>query len=142
MKNTLYIIRGLPGSGKSTYANIHLPTAVHFEADQFFINDNLEYKFDSKLISVAHEWCFSNVVKALHSGNDVVVSNTFTKLWELNKYLTIDENYGLDVDIKIIEVKTVFENIHGVPANKLEQMRNRWEEIPADLGLNVTRITE
>jgi len=142
MKNTLYIIRGLPGSGKSTYALKHLPTAMHFEADRFFINEQFEYKFNAKLINVAHQWCFSNVIRALRNGRDAVVSNTFTKMWELEKYLTLKENYDIDVDIKIIEIKTQFENVHGVSADKLEKMRNRWEEIPEELGLDITRITK
>ena len=142
MKNTLYIVRGLPGAGKSTYALKHLPHAFHFEADRFFINDNLEYKFDAKLIGVAHEWCFTNVVRALKNGHSAVVSNTFTKLWELEKYLTLKEKYDLNINIEIIEIKTQFENIHNVPVDKLDQMRKRWEEVPAELGFNVTKITE
>jgi predicted kinase len=140
MKNTLYILRGLPGSGKSTYASKHLPTAMHFEADRFFINEQLEYKFDAKLINVAHQWCFSNTIRALRNNRDAVVSNTFTRMWELEKYLSLKENYDIDVDIKIIEIKTQFENVHGVSADKLEKMRNRWEEIPEELGLDITRV--
>lgn len=140
MKNTLYILRGLPGSGKSTYALKHLPTAMHFEADRFFINEQLEYKFDARLINVAHQWCFSNTIRALRNNRDAVVSNTFTRMWELEKYLSLKENYDIDVDIKIIEIKTQFENVHGVSADKLEKMRNRWEEIPEELGLDITRV--
>lgn len=78
--NKLYIVRGLPGSGKSTYVLKNLHNVLHFEADKFYINDQHEYNFDSNLISVAHEWCFSNVVKALRDGHNVAVSNTFIKI--------------------------------------------------------------
>ena len=47
MKN-LYLLRGLPGSGKST-----LSTQLggsHFETDKYFVGENGEYNFDpSKL---------------------------------------------------------------------------------------------
>jgi len=76
----LTLIRGLPGAGKSTYAQTHFSKSLHFEADQFFELNNGEYKFDPALISCAHDWCYSNTVKALRWGYDVVVTNTFTQI--------------------------------------------------------------
>ena len=42
-EKTLFILRGLPGSGKTTLAKSI--GAVHFEADMYFMEGN-EYKFD------------------------------------------------------------------------------------------------
>ena len=43
MKKILYLLRGVPGSGKSTVAqNIG---GTHFETDKYFMVDG-EYKFD------------------------------------------------------------------------------------------------
>ena len=138
----LILIRGLPGSGKSTYARSI--DAIHYEADQFFLTGtNDEYKFDAKLIKVAHEWCFANTVRALRNGHDVVVSNTFTQLWELNRYLEIPRTLT-DVKVKIVEMKTQYGNIHNVPEDKLAQMAERWEEISDACvevsGFNITKI--
>ena len=41
---TLYIVRGLPGSGKSTFA--HTLDCPVFEADMFFVNSEGVYNFD------------------------------------------------------------------------------------------------
>lgn len=128
----LTLIRGLPGAGKSTYAQTHFSKSLHFEADQFFELNNGEYKFDPALISCAHDWCYSNTVKALRWGYDVVVTNTFTKLWELDRYLAIP---GLlpNVVIEVVEMKTQYTNVHGVPDDKLKQMAGRWEDISSAL---------
>lgn len=137
----LTLVRGLPGSGKSTYAR-SLGVA-HYEADQFFELDWGEYKFDSKLIKIAHEWCFANVVRALRMGHDVVVSNTFTQLWEMNRYLEIPRLVD-GVEIEVVEMKTQYENIHNVPEDTLAKMAARWEDVAQacieQQGLNIKTI--
>lgn len=149
---TLTIIRGLPGSGKSTLAKKMLNEAMFawegnryrdlnwFEADHFF-QSSYKYQFDPKLLPQAHNWCFVNTIKSLRDGCDTIVSNTFTQLWEMSRYLKIEE-FVKDVEIRVIEVKTQFENIHNVPAEKIEQMQQRWEEIPSELGLSVEVISD
>ena len=134
----LTLIRGLPGAGKSTYAQTHFSKSLHFEADQFFELNNGEYKFDPALISCAHDWCYSNTVKALRWGYDVVVTNTFTQIWELDRYLAIPTL--VYIDIKVIELRTQFQNIHGVPEAKLKQMAARWQSIPQDWIDNGLRV--
>ena len=142
----LTLIRGLPGSGKSTVAqklwqevwldNLDDATVRppdRWEADDFFTHSfNHEYHFDGALIRDAHAWCYSNTLKSLRDGMDVIVSNTFTQVWEIKKYLLIQE-YVPGVEIEIIEVKTQFESIHGVPEEKIRQMSARWESIPQDV---------
>ena len=48
-----------------------------------------------------------------------------------------------DVIVEVIEMRTQYKNIHGVPEDKLKQMAARWEEISQDLidgGLNFKRV--
>jgi len=135
----LYIIRGLPGSGKSTKALELLNwDTYHYEADMFFMF-NGEYKFNSLLLGAAHDWCYSKTVRRLSLNYDVIVSNTFTKLWELERYLAIP---GLlpDVTVSVIEMKTQYESIHNIPEEKFNQMVARWEEIPDVWNIDTVRI--
>ena len=145
---TLTIIRGLPGSGKSTLAR-KLQTAswggsMHlvdnesrwYEADHFFEDDDGVYAFDAALLREAHQWCYANVLRELRNGKDVIVSNTFTKVWEMLNYIQIGEIVP-NVEVKILEVKTQFRTVHGVPEGKIAQMRARWEAVPAELGVSV-----
>ena len=58
MNKNLYLLRGIPGAGKSTLAK-QLGDS-HFETDGFFMVDG-EYKFDPTKLRKAHEWCQSQV---------------------------------------------------------------------------------
>lgn len=127
IKPHLYIVRGLPGAGKTTFVGNYLSDARHFESDQFFTKNDV-YKFEGKLIEAAHDWCYSQVVYHLDRGYDVAVSNTFTMMWELEKYLDIPRI--VDCSISVVEIRTQFKSVHGIPDEKFEIMKNRWEVIP------------
>ena len=138
----LVIIRGLPGSGKTTYAKKHFPKHEHYEADMFFCRGG-PYKFDFTKLNAAHKWCQNAVYNALHQDRDVVVTNTFTQTWEFDAYMSmigeIAFDSGVEVSLLVVEMKTQFDNIHGVPEDKMQKMRDRWhpwETIKEDLGLD------
>lgn len=131
MKN-LYLLRGLPGSGKSTLAR-ELGNA-HFEADSYFMEDG-EYKFDPSKLKDAHNWCQGQVeIAMIHNhvtygldNSDIVVSNTFTQGWEMEPYFKLADTYGYRVFSIIVENRHGGQNEHGVPEDKLEIMKNRFE---------------
>lgn len=125
----LYIIRGVPGSGKSTLAH-HIkrvnPFANRvFEADQFFLDTLGNYKFDGTKLREAHADCQRRTREWLEEGRTAIVSNTFTQRWEYQPYL--DMAAELNVPVQVIEVHGAFQNVHGVPADKVASMRARWE---------------
>jgi predicted kinase len=121
---TLILLRGLPGSGKSTFAK--LICNQHVEADMFFIQDG-EYKFDVSKLKQAHEWCQWKTEEWMKKRYNVVVSNTFTMEWEMEVYFELAKQYGYQVHSLIVENRHGGINEHGVPADKLEQMKNRFE---------------
>jgi len=53
----IILIRGLPGSGKTTAAKEF--DCFHLEADMFFVRDNI-YSFNKEHIKEAHEFCQKN----------------------------------------------------------------------------------
>jgi 50S ribosomal subunit-associated GTPase HflX len=57
----------------------------------------------------------------------IVVSNTFTQEWEMDEYVKLAEKYGYMVFTIIVENRHGGVNQHGVPADKLEQMKNRFQ---------------
>lgn len=120
----LVLIRGIPGSGKSTIAR-SMHGYSHFEADQFFMRDG-EYKFDPSKISQAHQQCISNSNAALMNGNDCVVSNTFTRHWEMKPYIEMAKKIGASV--RIIVATGRYKNCHGVPEEAIQRMLDRWED--------------
>jgi hypothetical protein len=57
----------------------------------------------------------------------IVVSNTFTQEWEMDNYYKLAERFGYRVYSVIVENRHGGVNEHGVPEEKLEQMKNRFE---------------
>ena len=123
---TLILLRGLPGSGKSTLAKSL--AGLHIEADMYFIDKEAgDYKFDASKLKEAHEWCRSECERAMDWELNIVVSNTFTQDWEMEEYYKLAEKYGYRVHSLIVENRHGGVNEHGVPDEKLEQMRNRFQ---------------
>jgi predicted kinase len=129
----LTLVRGLPGSGKSTFANWIWNEYAICEADKFFYDKEGNYNFDGSKIKLAHVWCFNQVRTRMEDNklnpqfySEIVVSNTFTQEWEMEKYYELAEEYGYKVFSIIVENRHGGINQHGVPAEKLEQMKNRF----------------
>jgi len=124
MKN-LFLLRGLPGSGKSTFAK--MICNQHVEADMFFFDDNSNYVFDATKLKQAHKWCQDTTEEWMKQGYNVAVSNTFTQEWEMDAYYALAKQYGYQVTSLVVENRHDGVNTHGVPDDKLEQMKNRFE---------------
>ena len=121
----LFLLRGLPGAGKSTLAKSL--GGKHIEADMFFMKDGV-YEFDATKLRDAHKWCQS-IVGGWMSDNEerIVVSNTFTQEWEMKDYYDWAKDFDYKVYSLIVENRHGGVNEHGVPEDKLEIMRNRFE---------------
>ncbi len=134
MRKVLTLVRGLPGSGKSTFANTITNEFSVCEADKFFYDKKGNYNFDATKLSAAHEWCRNQVETRMKDNEvnpqfypEIVVSNTFTKEWEMNEYFELAKKYEYKVFTIIVENRHGGVNQHGVPAEKIEQMKNRFE---------------
>ena len=129
MEKILYIVRGIPGSGKSTFAKtLVTKDYCHKEADMFFIDRDGNYNFNPSQIKDAHKWCqeeMNFLMRLEHS--PIVVSNTFTQEWEMEPYFKLAEKYGYRTFSLIVENRHGGVNEHDVPEDKLELMKNRFE---------------
>jgi predicted kinase len=127
----LFLLRGLPGSGKSTLAKSI--GGIRLEADQYFEDADGNYVFDASKLKNAHSYCQSQCRAWMKTdgkqvnADRIIVSNTFTQEWEMKPYYDIAEKYGYRVYSLIVENRHGGVNEHGVPAEKLEQMKNRFE---------------
>ena len=123
---TMFIMRGLPGSGKSTLAETRFANYFHLEADMFFLDSQGNYNWNHSDLNEAHEWCAITARVLLNSGLNIVVSNTFVELWEMNPYFDLVMND----ELQITEVNGNWKSSHNISDEKMHNMRERWEVLP------------
>jgi len=122
-KPVLTLIRGLPGSGKTTFAKTF--KAIHLEADMYFIDQQGNYNFDPLLLKEAHQWCLQQCEQYLEKGEDVVVANTFVKHWEMQAYRQLAKTCRARLTIKICTGN--YKNTHGVTPQTIDKMVKNWQ---------------
>ena len=124
---TLYLIRGLPGSGKSTFAQELADGlgCLRFEADMYHVVDGV-YQWKPENVHAAHQWCQRSTQDEMVAGRDVIVSNTFTTEKELKPYLQLAQMLGYRVVSLVVENRHGGVNVHDVPAETLTKMRDRF----------------
>lgn len=148
-KKKLILVRGLPGSGKSTFARAIAPPSCHWEADMFFCrtfdehgnDDGFDgpYKFVPELLTSAHAWCLGMVETFMDEhASTVVVSNTFSQLWEMQPYYELADRLGWD--ITVIHIVGNWGSIHNVPDEVVAKMRDRWERCEGEMTISPAYI--
>lgn len=121
-KPKLIIIRGIPGSGKTTHAKLYYPNYVCVSADDYFYKDNV-YNFNIKNINVAHSQCFNKVKKLLNENKSCVVANTFVSKDDLFKYI---DAFSKISEIKVIRMMNEFKSVHDVPFDTINRFKNNF----------------
>ncbi|EDO49718.1 predicted protein, partial [Nematostella vectensis] len=130
----LILMRGLPGSGKTSLAKQLRANGVIYSTDDFFVN-NGNYEFDLMKLSDAHEWNKKRALKAMEEGiSPVIIDNTNTQSWEMRPYVLMAQRLGYKVIIREPSThwkwkpKQLFKNnTHGVGLDKIKSMLERYE---------------
>jgi len=147
MVKNLIIVRGLPGSGKSTAAETHSAIYVerHFldwtgqfqpswyaSADEYW---GTPYNFVPEKLSEAHLYCrLSTLVGMKHQAENVYVDNTNIKKKDYQVYLDLAAEHGYTC--QFLESGTPWawdvdectkRNIHKVPREVIQRMKDNYE---------------
>ncbi|XP_023376389.1 NEDD4-binding protein 2-like 1 [Pteropus vampyrus] len=134
----LYLLRGLPGSGKTTLPRQlqhDFPRALIFSTDDYFFREDGAYEFNPDFLEEAHEWNQERARRAMRTGiSPVIIDNTNLHAWEMKPYavMALENNY--EVIFREPETRWKFNvqelarrNIHGVPREKIHRMKERYE---------------
>src|SRR5947208_2089191 len=94
MKKVL-IMRGLPGSGKSTWVEENHPNAYVCSADHYHMRDGI-FCYNAAKSAEAHKQCLGKFLRVLQDEaagefpyglpSEVVIDNTNTTAWEISPY--------------------------------------------------------
>jgi hypothetical protein len=57
----------------------------------------------------------------------IAVSNTSTQEWEMEPYFNMAKEYGYTVFTIVVENRHGGVNVHNVPENIIDNMKNRFE---------------
>ena len=136
MENTktkiVFILRGVPGSGKSSFAKgLVANGGVIHSTDDFFCKDG-DYSFDPDRLGEFHTWNFLRFKTSLRNGIPVVVlDNTNSQKREWIHYAMTARSFGYYVVIISMphpdpEI-AARRNVHRVPEDCIRKMLERWE---------------
>jgi len=125
------LMSGIPGSGKSTEAEVRMcgsvnrpmlenrshnrnPHNIIVSADHHFMDGPI-YKFDVSQLSAAHGSCLKSYLRAVSgwetvigehfAPEHVVVDNTFVSSIELAPYIALAQAYDIPVEVVTVQVK-------------------------------------
>ena len=132
-KKNLILVRGVSGSGKSTFAEF-LPNTLKTSTDDFFMEEG-QYIFNAQHLKANHQRCIDSVESEMKFRNasaedaTIVVHNTFTQQWEMDPYIDLAGKYGYNLYTIIVENRHDSKSIHGVPEASIDQQRQRFEVI-------------
>ena len=149
--HTVFIMRGLQGSGKSYFArrcaeNTQKVTGANSwvicSADEYFERNGREYGFSPSELADAHMFCRKSFINALNTDTQfIIVDNTNSKTWEYLIYERIAKICGYlthVIEIACKDEETVAKFIercrHKVDREAVHRLWNQWE---ADNRANV-----
>ncbi|XP_042313587.1 uncharacterized protein LOC121925471 isoform X2 [Sceloporus undulatus] len=137
-QKTLLILRGLPGSGKTTLSHIlldHSRDGIVFSTDDYFRQNNGYWSYNIGLLGAAHDWNQKRAKQAMDQGRSpIIIDNTNTQAWEMKPYVEAALEKGYQVEFcepdtwwKFNPEELEKRNEHGVSREKIVQMLERYE---------------
>lgn len=127
---SLHIVRGWPGSGKSTFARKKFSGVLLLENDMFHMHNGV-YDWHKEAMHDAIAWCSSTTRAALNNGMDVVVANTFTKRRFIEAYKKIADDCGASFDV--YRCTGNFHNVHGLDESMVDSFKRSMEDWPGEI---------
>ncbi|XP_040282077.1 NEDD4-binding protein 2-like 1 isoform X1 [Bufo bufo] len=134
----IYLLRGLPGSGKSSLARKlkrDFPSAVVFSTDDYFLMEDGTYIYDPDLLQDAHKWNQKRARKAMTRGRTpIIIDNTNIVAWHMKPYaaMALENGYGViflepNTHWKFNVRELARRNSHGVPREKIQHMKDAYQ---------------
>ncbi len=153
MNKKLIIMRGLPGSGKSSLAegirnvaaNRGARTTAILSTDDYFIEGDGVYRFKPQEIGRAHAFnqkaCQTNMEDECEL---IIIDNTNTQYWEMKPYVRLAQEHGYVIEFQEPKTEWAWEveecakrNTHQVPLKSIQQMKDRYQRTDGVSGFDL-----
>jgi len=130
-KHALILLRGLPGSGKTTLAKVLSENNTYpvFSVDDYFTNEITgEYLFNFQNNHLAYKQCEMLTKDAMQQSiSKIIVHNTFTTEWELEPYFKLASSYNYLLFVVTVENYHEQKNVHEVSDEQLQKMAEKYK---------------
>jgi predicted kinase len=126
----IILIRGLPGSGKSTFAELLSEKGKYpvFSVDDYFTNTDGSYNFNHAENYLAYEQCEEKArIEMQKQTSKIFIDNTFTIDWELQPYLKMAKEYNYRLFVLTMENFHGSSNIHGISDEQMKKMADKYK---------------
>lgn len=131
IQNSLILLRGLPGAGKSTLATVLSENNTYpiFSVDDYFTDEITgEYLFNFSDNHLAYKQCEELSRDAMkQSIPKVFLHNTFTMDWELEPYFKLAAEFNYALFVVTVENYHTNKNTHGVSDEQLQKMAEKYK---------------
>lgn len=130
--HSLILLRGIPGSGKTTLAqelseNGKYP--VH-SIDDYFTDKKGEYKFEFDKNHLAYKSCEENTKQSMQKGpSKIFVDNVFSIEWEMEPYFKLAAEFNYRIFVVTVENRHKGKNIHAISDEQIRKMAEKYKVV-------------
>lgn len=130
---SLILLRGLPGSGKSSLAEELSENGTYpvFSVDDFFTDKktgNYLFQFDKN--HLAYKQCEENTKKSMQKQiAKIFIHNTFTLEWEMEPYFKLASEFNYRIYVITVENRHNGKNIHQISPEQINKMAKKYKVV-------------
>lgn len=143
---TLHIVRGLPGTGKTTFVQKRFNGILQLENDQCWITADGKYEYGVGFNNPRERvemYMHDMLVRAMCQDVNVAVSSVFCHIASVSKIVELAKayNYNFQIWLMSSENRRIFRNVHNVPTDAIKSMEREfvyqlpWSQIIVGLTL-------